>query len=1535
MPPPTVGDAWLKDRRFGIVVDAGSSGSRVQIYSWRDPRTLEVSKGSRLASTLPKVEKGTRDGENWMFKVEPGISSFADKPQQIADHLRPLLAHARNLIPPSLQHETPLFLLATAGMRLLPPEKQATLLQDACTFLVHHSEFKIDGPSKTGPCGSSVRIITGEEEGLFGWIAVNYLMDGFQAGQTTYGFLDMGGASTQIAFEPQSAHVDDEMTLIEVRLRRLSGEEIHHKVFVTTWLGYGTNQARERYVGQAITDHEKSRGEGGDDVVHDPCLPLNLELAEHPIHTAASSDHAKKTHKLLGTGSFEQCMRKTAPLLNKSAPCPDTPCLMNGVHVPTIDFSVSHFIGVSEYWYSSEHVFGLGGPYDFVQYERAASKFCSRNWADILKEHDKSGHRHSGDGEVEKDGKIVEVGNWSDKVEVSRLQMQCFKAAWVANVLHDGIGMPRIIDKGGNNTTDGEKVAVQAEKKGLGRPTFQSVDTVGDIAISWTLGKMVLEASKEVVPLVKSTPPIADPLEEPANSNSPIKPIQLPGIRETIEDTLEDHLPAALTREELGFSPVMVLLYLLMLIAFVLITYPLMRRLRSLGLRLIAGRERRGVLLEEGKGGLTQSNWSRWIRRLTSISVGATTANSQRPTSIYVPGNGASPETLPPPVYGFASTTSRSPSPGPAFIEVGEADPPSNGLSSRSRNPSYKNLEASNANRFFKTYLTRQLAATTTTESKMSSRPSVILQPSVSTTTVTTTTTTTTTYAPIPLPPLPTPIEPTDPKEYPLLHASLPSSLRKFPLVFPGGTRATFRDSDGDSDNGEGRPDYDDERDSHGEGWRMLRRDDPPEPVVGLVEAVERYGKKRAWGEGGESPSRKKPRPPPSPPGSRQGSPFEPDLALTTLLTLPSLVSHFTALPPALQSHFLLTLLRHSPLPVLRNVHSVLTPTLARDFLTLLPPELGSHILSFLPFPTLARAARVSKSWRALIDADPLVWTSLLKSYGMFWGSEAAFLRAHRRLPYPHRALFQSRYLTQARWATAPAPVHRSFLAHGSSVVTCLILSKGRVISASDDHSIHVYDPLSGEQKHALQGHEGGVWALAATGDMLVSGSTDRTVRIWDLVSGRCTHVFGGHTSTVRCLSIVHPEWIEMDNGRREKWPKRALIVTGSRDHTLRVWTLPRPDDTPYSCFDEGDPEDAEDNPYHRHHLQGHDHAVRALAARGRTLVSGSYDSTVRVWDLVSGDCRWVLAGHTQKVYSVVLDPMRDQACSGSMDGTVRIWDLKTGRCAHTLTGHTSLVGLLGLSPRTLVSAAADSTLRVWDPTTGALLHTLAAHTGAITCFQHDEFKVLSGSDGTLKMWNIRDGSVTRDLLTGITGVWQVVFEGRWCVAASNQTRGGTVQTVLDVWDFAGEGEDWVGEPPGGVYDEGSDSDADEEDDQDSGVFRRGMDMVVEEDDDTEQDVDAMAMDDDQDIILRSRSASRVAESLIEVDEPGEGDIGVGSSIWAPPLPSRTNTRRSTRTTTSSTSPPSTVAGPSKRSATEEAGGSSSRQRGQRRSSRR
>ncbi|KAG6812416.1 hypothetical protein H0H92_002992 [Tricholoma furcatifolium] len=723
MPPPNSGlDTWMSGRHFGVVIDAGSSGSRLQIYSWKDPKSISVVKGSELEFTLPKVEKGTEDGNEWVTKIEPGISSFGDNPEGVGQYLQPLLAHARQYIPPSLEKETPLFLLATAGMRLLDPVRQADVLQETCKFLTRHSDFKIDAPSDVGPCGSSVRIITGEEEGLFGWIAVNYLMDGFTGSKqerTTYGFLDMGGASTQIAFEPGNVSETDSKNLIDVRLRLLGGQEIKHKVFVTTWLGYGTNQARERYVGKTIDDFEASRT-NEEDVVPDPCLPRDLELTEMPFHDKPSGSHNSRAHRLTGTGSFEQCMQSTAPLLNKTAPCPDSPCLMNGIHVPPIDFSVSHFIGVSEYWYSSEHIFGLGGAYDFVQYERAASEFCSRPWSDIMDQHEKSKalHQLGGDGEVTKDGEVIAVGQWHSSVERSRLEMQCFKAAWIVNVLHEGIGLPRLTDPNGNVTTEGEHVAKEAEKKGLGRPAFQSLDSVGDIAISWTLGKMVLEASKEVTPL-SDTRPLVDPIDEiPDTPDFHIQRIRPLWSLDGIEERITPYLPTPFTRTSLGFSPVP-FLGLVMILFFLIIVYPLRRQVRASCLRSLRQVTKRddGYSLEEGtlngyRPETPTSATDKWLYPIRRVfSVKGTKPQPLSMSTFKTPSRQNSLNTQPQRAparswslphdeisgsstqYASRSSISRSPSPSPALFE--ESGFLQNGGTSslaRSRNASQMNL---------------------------------------------------------------------------------------------------------------------------------------------------------------------------------------------------------------------------------------------------------------------------------------------------------------------------------------------------------------------------------------------------------------------------------------------------------------------------------------------------------------------------------------------------------------------------------------------------------------------------------------------------------------------------------------------------------------------------------------------------------------------------------------------------------------------------------------------------------------------------
>ncbi|KAG9239041.1 WD40-repeat-containing domain protein [Amylocarpus encephaloides] len=378
------------------------------------------------------------------------------------------------------------------------------------------------------------------------------------------------------------------------------------------------------------------------------------------------------------------------------------------------------------------------------------------------------------------------------------------------------------------------------------------------------------------------------------------------------------------------------------------------------------------------------------------------------------------------------------------------------------------------------------------------------------------------------------------------------------------------------------------------------------------------------------------------------------------------------------------------------------------------------------------------------------------------------------------KSLYRRHFLLKNSWMNPEvAPHHFAFPAHPSHVITCLQFDDDKILTGSDDALIHVYDTKTGALRKKLEGHEGGVWALQYEGNVLVSGSTDRSVRVWDIEKGLCTQVFHGHTSTVRCLQILMPEYSgKSEKGRPVMLPEKPLIITGSRDSQLRVWRLPEQGSKRY--IQTSTPANDADCPYFVRVLIGHSHSVRAIAAHQDTLVSGSYDNTVRVWKISTGETLHRLTGHAMKVYSVVLDHKRNRCISGSMDNFVKIWSLETGECLYTLEGHSSLVGLLDLADERLVSAAADSTLRIWDPENGHCKSTLTAHTGAITCFQHDGQKVISGSDRTLKMWNVKTGECMKDLLTDLSGVWQVKFDERRCVAAVQREH----LTFLEVLDF-------------------------------------------------------------------------------------------------------------------------------------------------------
>jgi len=202
------------------------------------------------------------------------------------------------------------------------------------------------------------------------------------------------------------------------------------------------------------------------------------------------------------------------------------------------------------------------------------------------------------------------------------------------------------------------------------------------------------------------------------------------------------------------------------------------------------------------------------------------------------------------------------------------------------------------------------------------------------------------------------------------------------------------------------------------------------------------------------------------------------------------------------------------------------------------------------------------------------------------------------------------------------------------------------------------------------------------------------------------------------------------------------VVISASRDKSLIMWKIERDDTTgTYGV------------PLKR--FVGHNHYVQEVSltvGKDSHAVSASWDGSIRLWDLASGESKRFV-GHSGDVMSVVFAPDNRRVISGSRDKTVKLWNI-LGQCKQTFPKvHKDWVSAVRCTPAAagkdsqVVSASWDHSIKVWTPLDSTRLnvaHNLAEHTGyinAISLSPDGSLCASGGKDGIVMLWDINEGT--------------------------------------------------------------------------------------------------------------------------------------------------------------------------------------------------
>ena len=359
---------------LGLLVDAGSGGSRLHIYRWA-PRIFD--------RVPPPISHPTPD-EKYTGRMNIGISSIALLPKAargaaVAAHLAPLIDFAKQQVG---TEETsfggfPFYFKGTGGLRELSLDDR----EDIMNWVRIHLSDRSFNPFYFTP--EMARVISGEEEAIFSWVAMNFLLgnlltDSEGVGEaftnTSIGTLDLGGSSTQIAFFVPSQDISEGLYKLQI------GGNKHWNVYTKSFLQFGINSARQRHM-RLLVDSSTSKK------VEASCFHSGYKEA------VQQSIPGGKIVDVCGPSSpqrdqYRRCYDSLFPLMEKDANsyCNIVyhgECSIGGAYQPSLPTGPNgNFFGTSSYKFAWK-ILMLPPTASLELWETRASDICSMNFGEV------------------------------------------------------------------------------------------------------------------------------------------------------------------------------------------------------------------------------------------------------------------------------------------------------------------------------------------------------------------------------------------------------------------------------------------------------------------------------------------------------------------------------------------------------------------------------------------------------------------------------------------------------------------------------------------------------------------------------------------------------------------------------------------------------------------------------------------------------------------------------------------------------------------------------------------------------------------------------------------------------------------------------------------------------------------------------------------------------------------------------------------------------------------------------------------------